>query len=31
MAEPHGWHGRPYSVDLTLPPLGTVILERKGG
>jgi 1,4-alpha-glucan branching enzyme len=30
-AEPHAWHGRPYSIELTLPPLGTLILERKGG
>ena len=22
-----GWHGRPYSLNLTLPPLGTLILE----
>jgi 1,4-alpha-glucan branching enzyme len=28
-AEPQGWHGRPYSIELTLPPLGTLILERK--
>src|SRR5687767_6465256 len=21
-AEPHAWHGRPYSIELTLPPLG---------
>jgi 1,4-alpha-glucan branching enzyme len=28
-AEQLGWHGRPYSIDLTLPPLGTLILERK--
>jgi len=21
------WHGRPYSLDLTLPPLGTLIFE----
>jgi 1,4-alpha-glucan branching enzyme len=28
-AEPASWHGRPYSIDLTLPPLGTLILERK--
>ena len=27
-AEPVSWHGRPYSVDLTLPPLSTLILER---
>jgi 1,4-alpha-glucan branching enzyme len=27
-AEPQGWHGRPYSIELTLPPLGTLILER---
>ena len=31
MAEPQGWHGRPHSISLTLPPLSTVILERKGG
>ncbi|HJR21606.1 MAG TPA: 1,4-alpha-glucan branching protein GlgB, partial [Dongiaceae bacterium] len=31
MAEPQGWHGRPHSINLTLPPLGTLILERKGG
>jgi 1,4-alpha-glucan branching enzyme len=31
MADPQGWHGRPHSIDLTLPPLGTLILERKGG
>ncbi len=24
-------HGRPYSLDLTLPPLSTLIFERKGG
>jgi 1,4-alpha-glucan branching enzyme len=23
------WHGRPYSVDLTLPPLSMLILERQ--
>ncbi len=28
-AEPVPWHGRPYSIDLTLPPLGTLILERQ--
>jgi 1,4-alpha-glucan branching enzyme len=27
-AEGMTWHGRPYSVNLTLPPLGTLILER---
>jgi 1,4-alpha-glucan branching enzyme len=21
------WHGRPFSLDLTLPPLGTIVLE----
>ena len=31
MAEPQGCHGRPHSIQLTLPPLGTLILERKGG
>ncbi len=24
------WHGRPYSLNLTLPPLGTLILEPVG-
>ncbi|ALJ35527.1 1,4-alpha-glucan branching protein GlgB [Azospirillum brasilense] len=25
------WHGRPHSITLTLPPLGTLVLERKAG
>lgn len=25
------WHGRPHSINVTLPPLGTVVLERKAG
>jgi 1,4-alpha-glucan branching enzyme len=29
MAEDVGSHGRPHSLSLTLPPLGTVILERQ--
>jgi 1,4-alpha-glucan branching enzyme len=29
MAEEVGSHGRPYSLCLTLPPLGTVILEHQ--
>jgi 1,4-alpha-glucan branching enzyme len=29
MAEDVASHGRPYSLCLTLPPLGTVILERQ--
>jgi 1,4-alpha-glucan branching enzyme len=29
MAEPVPWHGRPFSVDITLPPLGTLVLERR--
>ena len=29
-AEAVGWHGRPHSIDLTLPPLATLILEWKG-
>ena len=29
-AQEIGWHGRPYSLDLTLPPLGTLVLERVG-
>ena len=28
-AEDVSWHGRPYSLDLTLPPLATLILERR--
>ncbi|AWK89955.1 1,4-alpha-glucan branching protein GlgB [Azospirillum thermophilum] len=28
-AEETSWHGRPYSLDLTIPPLGTLILERR--
>ena len=31
MAEPQGWHGPPHSINLTLPPLCTLILELKGG
>ena len=30
-AEPLPWHGRPCSIALTLPPLATVILERRAG
>jgi 1,4-alpha-glucan branching enzyme len=26
-AEPEPWHGRPFSLRLTLPPLGVVILK----
>jgi 1,4-alpha-glucan branching enzyme len=26
-ASPHQSHGRPYSIELTLPPLATVILK----
>ncbi len=29
-AEPVSWHGRAYSLNLTLPPLGTLILEPAG-
>jgi len=29
-ARPSEAHGRPYSVELTLPPLGAVILQRTG-
>jgi 1,4-alpha-glucan branching enzyme len=28
-AEPVPWHGRPHSIDLTLPPLATAIFEWK--
>ncbi len=24
------WHGRPYSIELTLPPLGAVYIQRTG-
>jgi len=27
-SEPVAWHDRPHSVELTLPPLSTVVLER---
>jgi 1,4-alpha-glucan branching enzyme len=29
-ARPHAIHGRPYSLQLTLPPLGVTILKRRG-
>lgn len=25
------WHGRPYSIELTLPPLAAVYIQRSGG
>ena len=28
LAEARSWMGRPYSVELTLPPLGAIVLER---
>ena len=28
-AEPIHWHGRPFSLDLTLPPLGVVFLKSQ--
>lgn len=28
--QPTAWHGRPYSLTLTLPPLGMLVLEREG-
>jgi len=28
-ALPHGWHGRPFSLELTVPPLATVMFEWK--
>jgi 1,4-alpha-glucan branching enzyme len=28
MSEPIEWNGRPYSIQLDLPPLGTVVLKR---
>jgi 1,4-alpha-glucan branching enzyme len=27
--EPQGWHGKPHSIQITLPPLATVMLEWK--
>ena len=27
MAQPHAWHGRPYSVELTLPPLSVLMFK----
>ncbi len=27
-SEPVPWHGRPHSLPLTLPPLGTLVLQR---
>jgi 1,4-alpha-glucan branching enzyme len=29
-AQPMSYHGRPYSVNLTLPPLAVVVLKRAG-
>ncbi len=28
-ADQTGWHGRPYSLDLSLPPLGALILQPR--
>ena len=30
MAEEHSVHGRPYSIALTLPPLGTIVMVHEG-
>jgi 1,4-alpha-glucan branching enzyme len=30
-AEELPMHGRPYSVDLIVPPLGAIFLKNKGG
>ena len=30
-AEPLDWHGRPYSLNLTLPPLASVFFRSEGG
>jgi 1,4-alpha-glucan branching enzyme len=30
MAENIPWHGRPYSLSLTLPPLAGVMLKARG-
>ena len=29
-SEPYGWNGRENSIELTVPPLGGVVLERRG-
>ena len=29
-AAPVGWHGRPYLLNVTLPPLGLVMFKRHG-
>ena len=26
-SDPHGWHGRPFSLHLTIPPLGVLFLK----
>jgi 1,4-alpha-glucan branching enzyme len=31
LAERLAWHGKPYSLDLTLPPLGTLMLTPEPG
>jgi 1,4-alpha-glucan branching enzyme len=28
-ASAEAWHGRPYSVEVTLPPLGMIVLKRR--
>jgi 1,4-alpha-glucan branching enzyme len=28
-AEPKGWMGRPYSINLTIPPLGGIVLAKQ--
>ena len=30
-AEPQPWHGRPFSLPITLPPLATLYFERTAG
>jgi 1,4-alpha-glucan branching enzyme len=30
-AEPQPWHGRPFSLPMTLPPLATLYFERTAG
>ncbi len=29
MAEPIQWHGRPYSIQVTLPPLSTLLFKPR--
>ena len=30
-SEPAGWHGKPHSIEISVPPLATVVFRRTGG